>query len=82
MYLLLHTGWLDNENTGLIILLLLGLTTFFAGVTLDWRLMIVVIFLSVFLIGAAYIETFFWVFLLVAIAVVATFLFLKYHSGI
>ena len=45
-------------------------------------LMIVVIFLSVVLIGAAYIETFFWVFLLVAIAVVATFLFLKHHSGI
>jgi hypothetical protein len=31
VFLLLHTGRLDNENTGLIILLLLALTTFFCG---------------------------------------------------
>ncbi len=38
VYLLLHIGRLDNENTGLIILLLLALTTFLAGIHLGWRL--------------------------------------------
>ena len=80
-YLLLHTGRLDNENTGLIILLLLALTTFFAGIHLGWRLFIVGIFLGVALIGAAYLEEFVWIFLIIAIVVVAIFLLLKRYAG-
>ena len=81
-YLLLHTGRLDNENTGLIILLLLALTTFFAGIHLGWRLFIVGIFLGVALIGAAYLEEFVWMFLIIAIVVVAIFLLLKRYTGL
>ena len=80
-YLLLHTGRLDNENIGLIILLLLALTTFFAGIHLGWRLFIVGIFLGVALIGAAYLEEFVWIFLIIAIVVVAIFLLWKYYAG-
>jgi len=80
VYLLLHTGRLDNENTGLIILLLLALTTFFAGIHLGWRLFIVGIFLGVALIGAAYLEEFVWIFLIIAIVVVAIFLLWKYFT--
>ena len=81
VYLLLHTGRLDNENTGLIILLLLALTTFFAGIHLGWRLIIVGIFLGVALIGATYLKEFVWIFLIIAIGVVAIFLFWKYYAG-
>jgi general stress protein CsbA len=80
-YLLLHTGRLDNENIGLIILLLLALTTFFAGIHLGWRLFIVGIFLGVALIGATYLEEFVWIFLIIAIGVVAIFLLWKYYAG-
>jgi hypothetical protein len=81
VFLLLHTGRLDNENTGLIILLLLALTTFFAGIHLGWRLFIVGIFLGVALIGAAYLEEFVWMFLIIALVVVAIFLLLKRYAG-
>jgi hypothetical protein len=81
VYLLLHTGRLDNENTGLIILLLLALTTFFAGIHLGWRLFIVGIFLGVALIGATYLEEFVWMFLIIALVVVAIFLLLKRYAG-
>jgi len=80
-YLLLHTGRLDNENIGLIILLLLALTTFFAGIHLGWRLFIVGIFLGIALIGAAYLEEFVWIFLIIAIVVVAIFLLWRYYAG-
>ena len=80
-YLLLHTGRLDNENTGLIILLLLALTTFFAGIHLGWRLFIVGIFLGLALIGATYLEEFVWMFLIIAIVVIAIFLLLKRFAG-
>ena len=81
VYFLLHTGRLDNENTGLIILLLLALTTFFAGIHLGWRLFIVGIFLGLALIGAAYLEEFVWMFLIIALVVVAIFLLLKRYAG-
>jgi len=81
LFLLQHTRGLDNENTGLIILLLLALTTFFAGVNLGWRLLIVGIFLGVALIGAAYLEEFAWMFLIIAVVVVAIFLLLKHYAG-
>jgi len=81
VYFLLHAGRLDNENTGLIILLLLALTTFFAGIHLGWRLFIVGIFLGLALIGAAYLEEFVWMFLIIALVVVAIFLLLKHYAG-
>lgn len=62
-----HRGYLDllpwvvNENTGLIILLLLALTSFYAGIHLGWRLFIVGIFLGLALIGATYLEEFVWI---------------------
>jgi hypothetical protein len=81
VFLLQHTKWLNNENTGLVILLLLALTTYFAGVNLGWRVLIVGIFLGLALIGAAYLEKFAWMFLIIAIVVMAIFLLLKHYAG-
>jgi uncharacterized membrane protein HdeD (DUF308 family) len=81
VFLLQHTRGLNNENTGLIILLLLALTTFFAGINLGWRLLIVGIFQGVALIGAVYLDQFAWMFLIIAIVVGAIFLLLKHYSG-
>ena len=81
VFLLQRTRGLNNENTGLIILLLLALTTFFAGINLGWRLLIVGIFLGVALIGAVYLDQFAWMFLIIAIVVVAIFLLLKHYNG-
>ena len=38
VYFLFHSGRLDDENTGLVILLILALATFLAGLRLEWRL--------------------------------------------
>jgi hypothetical protein len=81
VFALQRTRGLNNENTGLIILLLLALTTFFAGVNLGWRLLIVGILLGLALIGAVYLEQFVWIFLIVAIVVVAIFLLLKHYAN-
>jgi hypothetical protein len=81
VYLLLHSGRLNNENTGLIILLLLALTTFFVGVSLDWRLLVVGFILGLALIGATYMETFFWLFFLLAAALIAALLLFKHFTG-
>lgn len=81
MYLVQLARGMDNADTGLVILLLLALTTFFAGVNLGWRLLIVGLFLGVAVIGAAYLEHFAWIFFIVAIVIAAVFLYLKHHGG-
>ena len=81
VYLLLHAGRLDNENTGLIILLMLSLTVFGSGIYLGWRLCVVGILLGVALVLATYLEEFIWLFMLFAIAgAAAVFFVYKYRS--
>ena len=71
VYLLLHAGRLDNENTGLIILLLLALTVFTSGIQLGWRLCVVGFLLAVALVMATYLEEFTWLFVLLTAVVIA-----------
>ena len=55
-FFLREIGSLDNQTTGLILLLLLGLTTFLAGVTMGWLFRLLGIFLGISLIFVAYTE--------------------------
>lgn len=62
------TGRLNREDAGLVALLSLALTTLFAAVHFDWRL----VFLGAILMGtavaSAFVEEFFWVGLIPAVA--------------
>ncbi len=81
VYFLLHAGRLDSENTGLIILLILALATFLAGLRLSWRLCLLGVLLWGALIMATYLEEFIWIVLLVVLAATATLYFLGRHKA-
>ena len=82
VYLLLRAGRLDNENTGLIILLLLSLTVFGSGIYLGWRLCVVGAFLGLALVLATYLEEFIWLFMIILVVGVAAFYFtLKFRTA-
>jgi hypothetical protein len=81
VYLLLHTGRLDFENTGLIIVLLLALATFYAGISLDGRLFFVGGILGAVVAGEAYLETYFWLLAIIALVGMVALLFLKRRVG-
>jgi hypothetical protein len=82
VYLLLHAGRLDNENTGLVILLLLALTTFVSGIQLGWHLCVVGVLLGLALIMATYLEEFIWlIMILMAVAGVVIYFASKYSSA-
>ena len=68
VYFLFHSGRLDSENTGLVILLVLALATFLAGLRLDWRLCLLGGLLGGALILATYLEEFLWIVLMVVLA--------------
>jgi hypothetical protein len=81
VYLLLHAGRLDSENTGLIILLLLSLTVFGSGIYLGWRLCLVGASLGLALVMATYLEEFIWLFMIFLAVGAAVFYFAyKYRS--
>jgi hypothetical protein len=80
VYFLLHSGRLDSENTGLVILLILALATFLAGLRLDWRLCILGVLLGGTLILATYLEEFLWVVLMVVVAAAAGIYFMARYK--
>jgi len=76
VYFLFHSGRLDSENTGLVILLILALATFLAGLRLDWRLCLLGGLLGGALILATYLEEFLWIVLMVVLAAAAGIYFM------
>ncbi len=71
VYILLFTGRLNYENTGLVMLLLVSMTTYFAGVVLDYRLCLLGIALASTLLVMAFLEQYMWVVLIVGLIAAA-----------
>lgn len=61
VYLLLNTGRLNYESTGLIIELILGLSLFLDGRNLGWRVSLLGVLVGICAILAAYVEEYIWV---------------------
>jgi hypothetical protein len=61
IYILLHTGRLNYESTGLVIEIILGLSLFLDGRNLGWRYSLVGILVGITAIIAAYVEEFIWI---------------------
>ncbi len=79
-YSLWHVGRLGNEHTGIVILLLLALTTFLDGYHVGWRFYLAGLLLFAYTIIAALLKAVIWVALLIAVPVVILGLYWdKYH---
>jgi hypothetical protein len=68
VYLLLNTGRLNYESTGLIIELILGFSLFLDGRNLGWRYSLLGILVGCTAIVAAYVEEYIWVVVLVSLS--------------
>jgi hypothetical protein len=78
-------GRLDNESTGLILLLMFALATFLAGVTMGWLFRLLGIFLGLSLFFVAYVENFIWIIIGISFLIlVAYYLLVRYfgHGGL
>jgi hypothetical protein len=71
VYILLNTGSLDYENTGMVILLLLAFSTFLNGLHVGWRFYLAGLFLSGTFVVMAYVEEYIWVLLLTGVVIAA-----------
>lgn len=71
-FTILHAGKLTPENTGLVILLILSLSTFLDGLRVGWRFSLTGLFLGVSAIIAAHFQNFMWIELLLAAVIVGS----------
>ena len=64
VFLLQTTGRLNSADAGLVALLVLAFSTFFAGIYCDWRIILVGVFLGTAVAGSALLEEYLWLLLL------------------
>jgi hypothetical protein len=77
VYLLSSAGKLNTQDTSLIILLLLALSTFLAGIQIGWRLYLIGFFLGVIIVMTAYLKDYLWVLILLGILAILAYVYLR-----
>jgi hypothetical protein len=77
-FLIQKSGRMLPENAGLVILLILSLSTILDGLRVGWRFSLVGLFMGVSAVIAAYTEHFLWIELLIAIGIVALTILWEY----
>ncbi len=80
VFIIQQIGRLNNETTGLILLLLFALSTFIAGIRMGWVFRLAGLFLAVSLLVLAYLERYLWALLLVAIFILVIHHFIARHN--
>jgi hypothetical protein len=69
-FLVQKSGRIDPESAGLVILLILSLSTILDGLRVGWRFSLVGLFMGTSAVVAAYTEHFLWIEILIAIGIV------------
>lgn len=77
VFSLLKSGRLNYENSGLVMMLILGLSIFLDGYHMSWRFSLVGLFIMFCTILVAYAEAYVWIVSLVALVVILVLLFVK-----
>lgn len=81
IYLLFDTQQLNNQNVSLVVLLVLGLATFLAGIQIGWRLYLLGAFLWIVLLVSAYLTNYLWVLILGGTLVLAIYIYFRIRIG-
>ncbi len=70
IFILLQLGRLPNNATAFVLMMIMSLSTFLAGIYVGWRFLVLGIFIAMATIVAAYLETYVWVLIPVVIFIV------------
>jgi len=71
VFLIQQVGRLNNETTGLILLLLFALSTFVAGLRMGWLFRLAGLFLAASLLMVVYLERYLWLIVLLGLLLMA-----------
>lgn len=70
VYGFLHSGQIQNETVSLVIVLILALSTFLAGLQIGWQFFIVGILLAISAVIISYMEEYIWLIVMIAFILV------------
>jgi len=79
VFLLLKAGRLNYDNTGLVLLLVIGLSTFLDGYRISWRFSLIGILVGGTAILAAFVEQFIWPVILLALILLTVAIIWERH---
>ncbi len=80
VFLIQELGRLNNETTGLMLLLVFALSAFDAGIRMGWLYRLTGIFLGVGLLMLAYVERYLWLMALLALLLMVVYHFIPRHK--
>ncbi len=82
IFLLLNMGRLNYENTGLILLVILGLSTFLDGYRISWSFSLIGVMMFVTGLFGGYLESYVWITLIVLVCVFVIIILLEKYKKI
>lgn len=80
IFLLLKSGRLNFDNTGLVILIILGLSTFLDGFRLNWYYSVIGILILITGLIAAYLEQYLWILLVLSAFISVIIVLWEHHK--
>ncbi len=80
VFILLHIGRLPNNAASYVLMTIMSLSTFLAGIYIGWRFIVLGMFIALATILAAYLEAYVWILIPVAIFIIALALYLAWSK--
>ena len=80
VFVLLELGRLPTNAAAYILMTIMSLSTFLAGIYIGWRFLVLGVFIALATVIAAYLETYVWVLIPIAIVIVLVGLYLGWRE--
>ncbi len=80
IFILLHIGRLPSNAASYVLMTIMSLSTFLAGIYTGWRFIVLGIFIALATVFAAYLETYVWVLIPIAIAIILIGLYVGWRE--
>ncbi len=80
VFILLHIGRLPSNAASYVLMTIMSLSTFLAGIYTGWRFLVLGIFMALATVFAAYLEAYVWVLIPIAIAIIVIGLYVGWRE--
>jgi len=80
IFVLLNIGRLPSNAASYVLMTIMSLSTFLAGIYIGWRFIVLGIFIALATVLAAYLETYVWVLIPIAIGIILIGLYIGWHE--
>lgn len=80
VFILLHIGRLPSNAASYVLMMIMSLSTFLAGIYTGWRFLVLGAFMALATVFAAYLEAYVWVLIPIAIAIILVGLYVGWRE--